>query len=708
MPNTSIVSDIDDAVFEITAFTKTDGPLTKRISLDDNGGLKSDGSACTMARGQARRERFDDLDQFADFIATRKSHEALALGALRDDLPDLVWVATKHHRASRPDASRLIDRTGANIHYRPGRPALALLDVDTKGMPEAVRRAITEAGGYWSALVAVLPELAAAARVARRSTSAGISRADTGEAMPGSDGYHLYVAVKDGADVERFLRALHDRCWLKDLGWQAVGGAGQFLERSLIDRMVYAPERLVFEGAPVLAEPLVQDEASRRPEVFPGGLLDTREACRDLTALERADCKWLKTTAQAPLAAAAREAAELFIRRQTDEIVQRTGAKPAEARRIAAAWRGGILTPSVVLPFDDPELEGATVGDILADPERFEGATLADPLEGVGYGRCKAKVLIGDKDGKPFIASFAHGRAYYQLKHDAQSIEAEIRRADPEEAANVLVALMFDAALEEEDTDPLKALARERTGLGRAPLDTKIKHARQRHADELKRIMRDREAEELEPLDALIAELNDRHFVVNEKGNPVVYTRRHDDILHRRYFDRSSFGQFRNLYLNRTVEGKAGTGGELWLRDPRRHEYMNGVVFDPSGRPSKKGVFNLWEGFGVKPSPAGSWSLLREHIRVVICHNNEGHFNYFMGWMAHGVQHPEIKADVAIVMQHDKEGVGKGIVARSYKRLFGQHGMHIVERKHLTGNFNIHLMDCVYLFADEVGMSRTC
>jgi len=36
----------------------------------------------------------------------------------------------------------------------------------------------------------------------------------------------------------------------------------------------------------------------------------------------------------------------------------------------------------VVLPFDDDDLAGCTVADVLADPERFEGATLADPIEG--------------------------------------------------------------------------------------------------------------------------------------------------------------------------------------------------------------------------------------------------------------------------------------------------------------------------------------
>jgi hypothetical protein len=34
-------------------------------------------------------------------------------------------------------------------------------------------------------------------------------------------------------------------------------------------------------------------------------------------------------------------------------------------------------------------------------------------------------------------------------------------------------------------------------------------------------------------------------------------------------------------------------------------------------------------------------------------------------------------------------------------RLFGQHGLRIQSREHLTGRFNPHLRDCCLLFADE-------
>ena len=53
----------------------------------------------------------------------------------------------------------------------------------------------------------------------------------------------------------------------------------------------------------------------------------------------------------------------------------------------------GVLLPDFVLEFDDPDLAGITVADVLADPDKYVGETLADPLEGVDYGRCKAKIM---------------------------------------------------------------------------------------------------------------------------------------------------------------------------------------------------------------------------------------------------------------------------------------------------------------------------
>jgi len=177
----------------------------------------------------------------------------------------------------------VIARTADSINYRAGQPGFALCEYDSKGIPLEVEAKVKSHGTYLAALCQVLPDLKGAAYVKRRSTSAGLLRTDTGEGLPGSNGIHIYIAVKDSGDIERFLKTLHERCWLAGYGWMMVGAGGQLLERSIVDRTVGAPERVVFEGKPVLVPPLDQDQEARWPVAVDGEMLDSVTACPPIT-----------------------------------------------------------------------------------------------------------------------------------------------------------------------------------------------------------------------------------------------------------------------------------------------------------------------------------------------------------------------------------------------------------------------------------------
>ncbi len=460
---------------EVTLFTKSGGPLTKRISLGADGKVTSDGSACTMSKGTARRVKIADVGQFGRLVEAMTRNEAIALGTLRPGLPNQVKVVTKDKNNG--SAVDVIARTADSIVFRPNEPALALLDHDTKGMPPHVERRLSELGGFWPALVSVLPTLDTTARVTRASTSAGLSRAGTNERLPGSNGLHVYLWVKDGTDIERFLKTLHGRCWLNGLGWMMVGAGGQLLERSVVDRMVGAAERLVFEGAPVLEPPLEQDQEKRRPVVTNGVALDTVAACPPLMVVENAKLEKLQAEAKQQLAHERAKARAGFIAREGKRLAERIGISARAAARVLAQQCDGVLLPDVVLQFDDREFRGASVGDILADPARFEGATLADPLEGVPYGRCKAKVMRR-ADGTPWIHSFAHGRTIYELKHDARAVRAAMERADDGEVVGTLVDLALDAELESDEWEELRDHAAKLGGVNKRTVDAQLKRAR--------------------------------------------------------------------------------------------------------------------------------------------------------------------------------------------------------------------------------------
>jgi hypothetical protein len=205
----------------------------------------------------------------------------------------------------------------------------------------------------------------------------------------------------------------------------------------------------------------------------------------------------------------------------------------------------------------------------------------------------------------------------------------------------------------------------------------------------------------------LLEEFNKRYMVVNDAGRVVVFQPVHDDVLNRTLYMRLSFDDFNRLYSNRHVpvlinqkgETVYDTAGKVWLGHEERKQYIHGVVFDPTGR-QRDGVFNLWKGFAVTPRP-GSWDKLREHIWDVICQGDDSNFRYLMCWMARMAQYPAQQGEVAVMLRSDKHGTGKGTLANALRYIMGQHGMCVRNSKHLVGNFNLHLRDCLFLFADE-------
>jgi hypothetical protein len=354
---------------------------------------------------------------------------------------------------------------------------LTLIDFDQKGMPAHVAERINDLGGVWPALVRVIPALADTSRVLRPSSSAGLQDAQTGARLPGSGGVHVFVGIRDGADAERFLKVLHARCWLAGLGWSMVGAGGQLLDRSIVDRVVGTSERLVFEGKPVLVPPIGQDEVSRRPLVEEGDLLETVAACPPLTLFEQANLRKLHAKEAARLKPDLEKAKAQFIERQAKALVAR-GIASVQARHAGARQCEGVLLPNVELPFNEPALRGKTVADVLADPERFDGETLADPLEGVEYGIGKAKILRRS-DGTPWIHSFAHGRTIYELKVDFDTAIALMKATSPDRAGKLFVQLVLGGDLGEDEIEQLRDLASRIADVGKRSLDQRLKRVRQ-------------------------------------------------------------------------------------------------------------------------------------------------------------------------------------------------------------------------------------
>jgi hypothetical protein len=213
---------------------------------------------------------------------------------------------------------------------------------------------------------------------------------------------------------------------------------------------------------------------------------------------------------------------------------------------------------------------------------------------------------------------------------------------------------------------------------------------------------------------AQLAEMNAKYCVVQHgQSVDVLMFKRHTQMVgayqHVRHVPTFlSFESLRNKHCNHTVliaERKNGVEmttpkmlGHWWLKHPQRRQY-DGVTFRPGGTEVIDNHLNLWKGWGVEPK-RGDWSLMREHIYAVLAASDEVADDYIMNWLAWCVQHPDQRAEVALVLK-GKRGSGKGTLGNAVMRLFGQHAIHISSADHLAGRFNFHLRDACFLFADE-------
>jgi hypothetical protein len=462
----------------LTVFTKRTGILTKRISLTPEQQVLSDSSDCKMWEGTAKRAHANTAAQLSDLIATLGRNQALALGRLSDNIPENPKVVTRAELDKHPGA---IARTREFIDYRKGLPAWALIDFDTKGMPPEVAALIRDAGGLWAFLCKLIPGVASAAHVVRASTSAGLYNTQTGEAIPGSDGQHIYILVADGGDVVRFLRNLHDRFWLDGAGWHRIGKAGQHLDRSPIDCSVATPEGLKFEGPAVIEPPLAQDAERRCPIAHEGVAIDTLAVSPPLTAYEQARVQERKDKSTKALKNDAAAVRRQYDKEHAEKLSKRHGVPIETARRLVAQCRNGFLSPYAELQFDD--LGTKAVADVLADPENYVGATLADPIEGVDYGRCKAMVMRSD-DGTLFVHSFAHGRSIYRLRYDLRIAISEFKKSPTVDRA---VEILASTNFEIDERDQFRNEVSSATQLKPSAISKRFKNAEQLRARDLRR-----------------------------------------------------------------------------------------------------------------------------------------------------------------------------------------------------------------------------
>ena len=410
----------------LTIIGNANGLMTKSIEKTADGINIT--AVAALSLGRYTTTSFGCMQDFADLLDALEPRHAIMTGTPADGVPeegDVVSTASKLN-------GNTVTRTQKNfVHHR--EPTFIPFDKDTKGASKLPEKS------YWEMLVELAPKLEDAAHLVRTSTSSGLWDTETNTRVPGSCGEHAWIVGDDGTDTRRFLHSMHERAWLHGWGWIIITKAGTMLERSIIDVAVDGPERLVFEANPVLGKGLRQEP--RTSLVGEGEIVNTLEASPPLTAAERAEYQRLVRAEKDRRQPEADKVHEAWIEDGAERLVRTHNISKSQARHEMEQQTKGVLLPHIVLEWDREDLHGCTVGDVLANPERFAGATLADPNEGIAYGRCKAKVLYNPRNKSLRIKSFAHGGVTYLLRHEEAQEEGISQRTSEPTCPNTNISL---------------------------------------------------------------------------------------------------------------------------------------------------------------------------------------------------------------------------------------------------------------------------
>ena len=382
--------------------------------------------------GEAKRLTLKSAAELVDLLVNNTPREALCWGVSPYD-DAFVTTANKLPSEIRPNGKKpTISRTREFFSY-PKQPGVMMFDVDPPKDGSAAPLTLDQAV---STLVDCCPPSDQTPMVCACSSSSHVWC--NGEEKMGDRGFHVYLFVQDASDIPRAGKVMFARSWLKGYGRIEIGRAGQLLERSFIDGAVWQPERLDFGMKAHCVAPVEQRQPRPLTINTGGPFLDTRAALPDLTPTEETEFKRLVARAKKDREAEAAPIREAWAKDRARDILRERKttpeAAPGEFKRLVDSLRSASssMTLDADITLHTPHGATVTVGEIMADPEKWRGQRFADPLE-PDYGGDRRIAYLSEKGGKWGIYSHAHGGVRYALPGQRQAeperIEAEQDKA---------------------------------------------------------------------------------------------------------------------------------------------------------------------------------------------------------------------------------------------------------------------------------------
>lgn len=118
---------------------------------------------------------------------------------------------------------------------------------------------------------------------------------------------------------------------------------------------------------------------------------------------------------------------------------------------------------------------------------------------------------------------------------------------------------------------------------------------------------------------------------------------------------------------------------------------------------------NSFTGFGFKPDPYGDCTIVKNHIFNIICDGDRGAYDYLWNYIAHMMQFPGNKPNVAIIFK-GKHGVGKSILFSALAELLGGltgYASKLEGIDQATGRFNSYITQRLLVWIEEMNITAS-
>ncbi|SOB59851.1 conserved protein of unknown function [Pseudodesulfovibrio profundus] len=204
--------------------------------------------------------------------------------------------------------------------------------------------------------------------------------------------------------------------------------------------------------------------------------------------------------------------------------------------------------------------------------------------------------------------------------------------------------------------------------------------------------------------------MNRRYCVVMHQGKMCIMEKATDHegrVIHKPLTERDFKLRHRGekvMLAHYTEEGKEWRAKALapfWLAWSHR-SIKECTVFDPRGLKNENAerFYPLWPGYAVEPEK-GDCSLIVAHLKDIWCNKNEEHFRYLINWLAHMLQFPWEKPNVALVIKGGKAAGKTTVFEGILQPILGDLYSKITNQEQIVGKFNSHQVYKLLLVAEE-------